>query len=67
MKACHKCGKGNLEAKEIDYEYGERSLGRFPAEVCTSCGEAFFSSNTSEKIEQAAKKAGVWGKIPVQH
>lgn len=36
-------------------------LGEFPAEKCTSCGEIFTSGETMEKIEEIAKKKGVWG------
>lgn len=36
-------------------------MGLFDAEVCPACGEAFFDEKASEKMDAAAKKAGVWG------
>lgn len=36
-------------------------LGKFPAEICTKCGESFTDSATTKKIEDAAKKKGIWG------
>ena len=36
-------------------------LGEFPAEVCTKCGESFTDEETTKKIEEAAKKKGIWG------
>lgn len=40
--------------------YGEM-IGTFEAEVCTECGETFFSEGTSEKITEATKAKGLWG------
>lgn len=36
-------------------------LGEFPADICTKCGESFTSSETMQKIEDIAKKKGIWG------
>ena len=58
---CYICEKGNLEKKKVDYKlYGE-SLGKFNAEVCTKCGEAFFDETTSKKMSQTAKEKRLWG------
>ena len=35
-------------------------LGRFQADVCNKCGESFTDSNTTKKIEETAKKKGIW-------
>lgn len=35
-------------------------LGEFPAEVCSACGESFTDQETTKKIEEAAKKNGIW-------
>ena len=40
--------------------YGEE-LGKFPVEVCTKCGEELFDEATSQKMDEVAKKKGVWG------
>ena len=61
MTACYLCEKGLLQQKEVPYTlYGEL-LGRFKAEVCSSCGETFFSEETSRKITKAVKAKGLWG------
>lgn len=58
---CPICEKGILKKKKIkEYMFGVY-LGKFPAEVCTKCGESFTDSATTKKIEEAAKKKGIWG------
>lgn len=37
------------------------SFGKFPAQVCDACGEAIFSEAASRRIQQVAKKKGLWG------
>jgi len=32
----------------------------FPAEICDSCGESFTDAETTRKIEEIAKKKGIW-------
>ena len=36
-------------------------LGEFTAEICSHCNESFTDSETTKKIEEAAKKKGIWG------
>ena len=58
---CPICEKGTLKkSKTKEYMFGVY-LGEFPAEVCTKCGESFTDSTTTKKIEEAAKKKGIWG------
>jgi len=58
---CVVCEKGTLEKKEIEeYMFGVY-LGKFRAEVCNKCNESFTDSETTKKIEEAAKKEGIWG------
>lgn len=58
---CPICGKGVLKSKKIkEYMFGNY-LGDFPAEVCSSCGESFTNADTTRKIEEIAKKKGIWG------
>lgn len=57
---CDECG-GKLVKKDVEVKlYGE-SLGFFPAEVCLKCGEEVFDESTSDKIDEIAKKKGLWG------
>ena len=58
---CPICDKGTLKKKEIEEKMFGISLGNFLAEVCTKCGESFTSSETTHKIEEIAKKKGIWG------
>jgi len=53
--------EGKLKKKIVDYEVYGKSLGKFPAMVCEKCGEQWFDEKTSEKIEQAEKKANLFG------
>lgn len=58
---CPICEKGILKIKEIEeYMFGI-SLGKFPAEICEKCGESFTDTETTKKIEEAAKRKGIWG------
>lgn len=60
-KKCVICGKGTMVKRQVEYKDVGISLGRFPAEVCTSCGEAVFSEDTAKKIETLEKKLGIFG------
>ena len=60
-RRCYECGRGMLVLKQIEYAQHGVKLGKFPAEVCSRCEEQFFSTETSSKIERAAKRAKVWG------
>jgi YgiT-type zinc finger domain-containing protein len=58
---CPVCEKGILKkGKTKEYMFGNY-LGEFPAEICTHCGESFTDSATTKKIEDIAKKQGIWG------
>ncbi len=54
------CG-GVMIKKMVDFSMYGVSLGRFEAEVCQKCGEELFSEEASQKIDEAAKKKGLWG------
>ncbi len=58
-KLCEECG-GKVERKKVEFSlYGE-SLGFFPAEVCQQCGEELFDEETSEDMDEIAKRKGLW-------
>ena len=59
-KICEECN-GKIEYKKVDYKLLGISLGEFPAEVCTKCGETVFDEEVSEQIEEIAKEKGLWG------
>ncbi len=58
---CPVCEKGKLVRKKIEYKYKEWLFGKYDADVCDYCSEAFFTEKASYKIEQKAKELGVWG------
>lgn len=47
--------------KKVDYSVYGISLGSFPAEACTICGEAFFDEKTALRIEALEKAKGLFG------
>ena len=55
------CNKGNLKKQIIKEEMFGVYLGNFPAQVCSACSESFTDSKTTKKIEEIAKKKGIWG------
>lgn len=57
---CEECG-GRLEKKQVEFIMYGVNLGKFPAEVCTKCGEEVFDEKTSEEIDKIAKEKGLWG------
>ncbi|MBI2664424.1 YgiT-type zinc finger protein [Candidatus Woesearchaeota archaeon] len=57
---CDECG-GKLVDRQVDFGMFGVSLGKFPAEVCTKCGEEVFTEETSAKIDGAAKEKGLYG------
>ncbi len=55
MKECYFC-KGTTEIKNIDVDFrweGKLSVIKdVPVEVCTQCGERYYSAETSKKIDE---------------
>lgn len=58
---CPICEKGNLKKGNVREIMFGVYLGEFPAEICNKCNESFTDSETTRKIEEAAKKKGIWG------
>jgi len=59
-KGCPIC-RGRLVRKKEPYWFGSINMGEFEADVCSKCGEAFYTEEASDQIDQLAKKAGLWG------
>jgi len=59
-KICEECG-GKIVKKLVDYAYLGQNLGKFPAEVCTQCGEEVFEEDVTRKVAAIAKQRGIWG------
>ena len=57
---CEECG-GRITLKKVEFKLYAVPVGFFPAEVCAKCGEKVFDEKTSDQIDAAAKKRGLWG------
>lgn len=57
---CEECS-GKIVRKQVEFSMYGVSLGKFPADVCTKCGEEVFNEKTSEEIDKIAKQKGLWG------
>ena len=61
MKKCYLCNRGNLVKKKVDYVlYGE-FLGKYDAEVCSTCKEEFYDEKAFDAMTDKAKAKGLWG------
>jgi hypothetical protein len=58
---CPVCGRGILKTRQTREKMFGIDLGEYEAEVCDKCGEAFFTSESVDKIEARAKELGLWG------
>ncbi len=61
MANCPVCGRPGLERKVRKSELYGFDLGSYPAEVCGSCGEVFWREGDVRKMEERAKRLGIWG------
>ena len=52
---------GELKRKKIHELMFGVDLGEFPADICAKCGESFTDEATTMRIEEAAKRKGIWG------
>lgn len=59
-ETCWECGK-KMHKKNVEYTLYGISLGKFPALICETCKEPFFSEETSKNITTLAKEKGLWG------
>ncbi|MDP7115662.1 MAG: YgiT-type zinc finger protein [Candidatus Woesearchaeota archaeon] len=52
---------GKTVLKQVDYAEFGINLGRFPAKVCSKCGEIYFDEDTAAKIQKKSKVADLFG------
>jgi len=58
---CPVCEESELKKGKIkEYMFGVY-LGEFSEYICRKCGESFTDLNTTKKIEEIAKRKGIWG------
>jgi len=60
LEKCPECN-GKMSRKRVDYVLLEKNLGTFEAWVCNKCGEQLFDEEASDRIDEKAKKLGLWG------
>ena len=60
LTTCDACG-GKYAKKEIDWTVAGVYIGKFPASVCSKCGQTLFSMDTCRKMEKIEKEKGVFG------
>ncbi len=61
MTICPMCEKGTLRKGMTKESLFGVYLGDFPGQICSVCRESFTNSATTQKIEEMAKKKGIWG------
>lgn len=61
MVRCPVCGRGELHRQRRRAEQYGFDLGIYLAEVCSACGEVFWDERSVQRMEQKAKRMGVWG------
>jgi len=52
---------GKLNKRIVVHKAYGKSIGRFPAMVCDSCGEQWFDEETSKKIQEKERELGFFG------
>lgn len=57
---CDECS-GKLVERQVDFAIFGVGIGKFPAEVCTKCGEEVFTEETSAKIDEVVKEKSLYG------
>ncbi len=61
MTKCPVCGKSALRREARKSELYGFDLGKYTAEVCPSCGEVFWNEADVGKMEEKARRLGIWG------
>ncbi len=61
MVKCPVCGRASLVRMRRKSELYGYDLGEYTAEVCPSCGEIFWEEADVRKMEDKAKRLGIWG------
>lgn len=58
MSKCYFC-KGKIEIKHVDVDFRWEDklfvVKNVPLEVCTQCGERYYSAKTSKKLDELVK------------
>lgn len=69
MNKCYFCkGKTEIKNIDVDFRWGDKLyvVKNVPVEVCTQCGERYYSARVSKKLDNLVKKQEL-SKIRPQH
>lgn len=61
MHKCYFCkGKTQIKKVNVDFRWGDRLfvVQEVPVEICTQCGERYYSAEVSKKLDELVKKQG---------
>lgn len=59
MNKCFFCqGKTEIKNIDVDFRWGDKLfvVQNVPVEVCTQCGERYYSAEVSKKLDSLVKK-----------
>lgn len=59
MFRCYFCkGKTEIKNVDVDFRWGDKLLvvKNVPVEICTQCGERYYSAEVSKKLDSLVKK-----------
>lgn len=61
MFKCYFCqGKTEIRNIDVDFRWGDKLyiVRNVPVEVCTQCGERYYSAEVSKRLDELIKKQG---------
>lgn len=59
MNKCYFCkGKTKIRDIDVDFRWGDKLfvIKNVPVEICTQCGERYYSAEVSKKLDNLIKK-----------
>lgn len=69
MSSCYFC-KGKTKIKNIDVDFRWKNqlfvVKNVPVEVCSQCGERYYSAEVSQKLDKLVKERGTATKKPFE-
>lgn len=60
MSKCYFCqGKTKIKNVDVDFRWGDKLfvVRDVPVEVCTQCGERYYSAKVSKKLDELVKRS----------
>lgn len=69
MSKCYFCGgKTRIKKIDVDFRWGDKLfvIQNVPVEICTKCGERYYSAKVSHKMDKIVQKSLKKEKKPKQ-